>query len=199
MGASKNIDAVTIFAKLRERYNENSTVLLSQAALAKKFGVSKATICRLENDSEYHPKAKLLQQYSDFFQVSLDDLTGTKPDSRREQQAMALRAIGLSDSTVETLQHIADTSTSSLNLIGLVNALMGSGEHTITFLLEIMDRLKSDDRNAFVDLFSSEMIRTFFDDVVKPQMRTSLEKSYKVDELIAKASNEMEDADTPDN
>lgn len=29
MGASKNIDAVTIFAKLRERYNENSPVLLS--------------------------------------------------------------------------------------------------------------------------------------------------------------------------
>lgn len=112
---------------------------------------------------------------------------------------MALRAIGLSDSTVETLQHIADTSTSSLNLMGLVNAIMGSGEHTITFLLEIMDRLKSDDRNAFVDLFSSEMIRAFFDDVVKPQMQTSLGKSRKVDERIAKASNEMEDADTPDN
>ena len=36
MGASKNIDAVTIFAKLRERYNEENSVYLSQAALAKK-------------------------------------------------------------------------------------------------------------------------------------------------------------------
>lgn len=199
MGASKNIDAVTIFAKLRERYNETHNTYLSQAALAKEFEVGAATINRLETDPKYRPKAKLLQQYSDFFKVSLYDLTGTKPDNRREQQAMALRAIGLSDSTVETLRHIADTSTSSLNLMGLVNAIMGSGEHTITFLLEIMDRLKSDDRNAFVDLFSSEVVRVFFDDVVKPQMRTSLEKSRKVDDLIASAPNGTEYADTPDN
>lgn len=198
MGASKNIDAVTIFARLRERYNENSPVLLSQAALAKKFGVSKSTISRLENDLEYRPKAELLQQYSDFFKVSLNDLTGTKPDIRREQQATALRAMGLSDSAVETLQHIADTSTSSLNLMALVNALMGSGEHTVTFLLEIMDRLKSDDRNAFVDFISSEMIQAFFNDVVKPQMRTSLEKSRKMDELIAGVPDEIKYADTPD-
>lgn len=184
MGASKHIDAVTIFAKLRERYNEEHSDFLSQAALARKLGVSKATICRLENDPEYRPKSELLQKYSDFFNVSLDDLTGTKPDNRREQQSTALRAMGLSDSTVETLQHIADTSTSSLNLMALVNALLGSGEYTITFLLEVMNRLKSDDDNAFAELFSSEIVKQFFDLVVKPKMKIALEQSRKMDDFM---------------
>ncbi len=198
MGAPKNIDAVTIFAKLRERYNEEHSDYLSQEALARKFGVSKATISRLETDPTRHPKSELLQKYSDFFNISLDDLTGNKPDNRREQQATALRAMGLSDSTVETLQHIADTSTSSLNLMALVNALLGSGEHTIAFLLEIMDRLKSDNDNAFAELFSSEKVKRFFDMVVRPKMKVSLEQSRRMDDYMKGIPDKVKYADTPD-
>jgi len=198
MGAPNNIDAVTIFAKLRERYNEEHSHYLSQEALARKFGVSKSTISRLETDPTRRPKSELLQKYSDFFGVSLDDLTGTKPDNRREQQATALRAMGLSDSTVKTLQHIADTSTSSLNLMALVNALLGSGEHTIAFLLEIMDCLKSDNSNAFAELFTSKKVEYFFDKVVKPQMEIALGKARKMDDLMKNIPDEIKYADTPD-
>lgn len=98
MGARKNIDSVTIFAKLRERYNETHSDYLSQAALGKIIGVSATTINRFENDPKYRPKAKRLQGYSDFFKVSLDDLTGTKPDNTKEKQAKAIRAMGLGQS-----------------------------------------------------------------------------------------------------
>lgn len=195
MGASKHIDAVTIFAKLRERYNETNSVYLSQAALAKKFGVCAATINRLENDSKCRPKAKLLQQYSDFFKVSLDDLTGIKPDSTKEKQAKAIRAMGLSDSAVETLQMISECPDSE-NLLAVVDALIGSKEYTIVFLQQLLGYFQTED-NTLSKTAMLTFLTDYLDGTVKPQIMNALKRFQRMDEYIASIPDEVKYADMP--
>lgn len=200
MGASKHIDAVTIFAKLRERYNEEHSDLLSQAALARKLGVSKATISRLENDPEYHPKSELLQKYSDFFNVSLDDLTGIKPDNTKEKQAKAIRVMGLSDSVVETVQMISECSDSE-NLLAVVSALIGSKEYTIAFLRQLLGYFQAED-SYLAKTAMLTFLTDYLDGTVKPQIMNALKRVQQMDEYIASIPDEVkyaETADTPDN
>lgn len=197
MDMSKNIDPITKFAKLRERYNEEHSEMLTQEKLAKKFEVSRNTILRLENEVGYHAKTELLQKYCDFFNVSLDDLTEVRPDSTKEKQEKAIRAMGLSDSVVETLQMISECPDSE-NLLSVVNALIGSREYTIVFLRQLLGYFQTED-NTFAKTAMLKLLTDYLDRTVKPQITNALKRLQRIDELIASQSNEVEYPDVPAN
>lgn len=197
---SKNIEPKTIFAKLRERYNEENNKMLSQDKLAEKFGVSRHTISRLENEIGYPVKTELLQKYSDFFHVSFEDLAEIKPDSTKDKQTKAIRVMGLYDSMAETLQMISECPDSE-NLLSVVNALIGSREYTIAFLQQLLGYFQAED-NTLIKPVMLTFLSDYLDKAVKPQIMTALKRLQRVDELTASVPDEVkyaEAADTPDN
>ena len=195
MGMSKNIDPITIFAKLRERYNEEHSELLTQDKLAEKFGVSRSTIFRLENEPDRRPKTELLQKYCDFFHVSLEDLSEVRPDSTKEKQEKAIRAMGLSDSVVETVQMISECSDSE-NLLAVVNALIGSKEYTIVFLQQLLGYFQTED-NPLAKTAMLTFLTDYLDGTVKPQIMNALKRFQRMDEYITSIPDEVKYADTP--
>lgn len=195
MGMSKNIDPKTIFAKLRERYNEEHSEMLTQEKLTKKFEVCRGTIYRLENKPDHRAKTELLQKYSDFFNVSFEDLSEVRPDSTKEKQAKAIRAMGLSDSVAETMQMISECSDSE-NLLSVVNALIGSKEYTMVFLRQLLGYFQTED-NTLSKTVMLTFLTDYLDGTVKPQIINALKRVQRMDEYVASIPDKVKYADTP--
>lgn len=196
MGKRKNLDSVTVFAELREKYNETHNQLMSQKKLGKMLGIGTATVSRIEND-ESKPNESVLKKYCEIFNVTMEYLTGTQA-TEEMKTASFLKSLGITDKAYDTLKRICTISTETNNLSAVVNAFLSSEEHAIYFFQGILNYLQEESfnqQNGYSDnrIQHDILIRTFEDYInyiVKPQLQTAIKKNSKMKELLLEIPDE---------
>lgn len=194
MGGKRNYGKLTPFAAVRENYNSDKNTRherLTQAKLAKELNVSSSTICRIER-GEIQPHQDILQGYVDFFDVSADFFIGTTPPTQSNSKTRAYRELGLSDSTVKTLQMIEEYSSGATDLSALLNAFLGGKEHTVLLFQNLLTYLKDLDTNTpLAEHFFVEALKLYLHNVVRPQVQTTIKNSKREDAFLASIPDEI--------
>ena len=126
----------TIFAELRENYNETHSKQIAQQYIADKAFVSKSTISRIET-GETAPTMEVIKAYSDIFGVSMEYLTGIK----QSENIKSAHDIGISDEVISTYQKIDEISNSDENILAVLNSLIGNEQYTLVLLESILKYL----------------------------------------------------------
>lgn len=70
MGKTSHTDSVTIYAQLRENYNDTHSDFLSQSKLGEALGVTKSMVSKIEN-GKVLPSNEIIDAYSKFFEVAV--------------------------------------------------------------------------------------------------------------------------------
>lgn len=202
MDSSTNIDGKSRLGQVRELHNQGRKVdeeWITLEALAEKYHISAATLSRAETGKS-EPSVSVLKAYSEEFSVTLEYLLGISENEDMKTTAV-VRELGLTDTTATTLKKILVSSSKESDLSAAVNAFLGNGEYTEVFFLNLLNYLKNDDdRRLSNNLFL--FLEDYIKEVVKPQLKSVLEKSQATDEYIASIPDEVkyaETADTPDN
>ncbi len=196
MGKKKNLDSQTVFAQLREEYNETHSKTISLEELGKQLGISRATVGRIEN-GEADPKEPVLRKYCEIFNVTMEYLTGTQTTVEMENNAY-LKSLGITDDTYKTLKKIREISNDTNNLSAVVNAFLSNEEYAVCFFQSILSYLQLEffnQQNGYTDNGQQHdfLIRTFeeyINNVVKPQLQTAIKKNNKMKELISEVPDE---------
>lgn len=183
MGKSKNLDAVTPFAKLREEYNETHDKTLSQTDMGKIAHVSKSTISRIENGTK-PPSTEVIKAYSEYFNVSLEYLT----DIKQPEEAIPAREMGISEEVINTYNKIAQLSNHDENIRAVLNSLVGNDINTIFLLESILSYLSNQQANGSnkqIENIFIENILHYVNDIMKPQLQKVIKKNVAWhDELV---------------
>lgn len=195
MGRKKNYEPMTIFARLREEYNECHEKRLSQEELGKMLGLSRSTMCRIEN-GEKAPDFDTLQRYSDFFHISVEELSGTADN--KDLKNLTAGALGLSSEAIVTLRLLAEHSDKSQNLMALVNAFLGNEVDTLLFFQRIFSSIKATGPTRMTKLLMSDFIAEYIETII-PKMQRAIENSRGFDYEILCTPDDIKHADTPDN
>lgn len=184
--------SLTIFAKLRDEYNETpDNEFMTQQELADRLGISKATVSRYES-GEKQPRAETLKKYSEIFNVPMDYLTETQPTVKMKNTA-TMKALGIKGDAVNTLRKIRDISTDEFNLSAVVNAFLSNEEYAVCFFQNILNYLQTEysnqqsghnDNRIQHDLLI-RMFEDYINHVVAPQVQTAIKKNDKTKEAIA--------------
>lgn len=195
MGRKKNYEPMTIFARLREEYNECHEKRLSQEELGKMLGLSRSTMCRIEN-GEKAPDFDTLQRYSDFFHISVEELSGTADN--KDLKNLTAGALGLSSEAIVTLRLLAEHSDKSQNLMALVNAFLGNEVDTLLFFQRIFSSIKATGPTRMTKVLMSDFIAEYIETII-PKMQRAIENSRGFDYEILCTPDDIKHADTPDN
>ena len=188
MGKPKHPDSVTIYAQLRENYNDTHSDFLSQSKLGEVLGVTKSMVSKIEN-GQVRPSNEIIDAYSKFFEVTPEYLTGITI-SEELKNSTAYTALGLSDKTVETLRLMVDYPTNPINLIALLNAILGNGELTLGFLQSVFSLIETkDDSDDTFNVLVLSQIRNYFYNTVAPQIKKPLAECKTIDKDISVASD----------
>lgn len=196
MDDSINLDGKTRFGQVRELYNQdrNANEGITLEALYEKSGISVSTLSKVEN-GKTSPSVDVLKAYSETFGVTLGYLLGIN-ESEDMKATAVVRELGLTDTTATTLKEILALSSPENDLSAVVDAFLGNGELTLGFFQDLLAYLKNDNNGIVGDiLFAS--LKDYIEKVVKPHLRTVLEKSEKMDKAIADIPDEVKYADTP--
>ena len=195
MGRKKNYEPMTIFARLREEYNECHEKRLSQEELGKMLGLSRSTMCRIEN-GEKAPDFDTLQRYSDFFHISVEELSGTADN--KDLKNLTAGALGLSSEAIVTLRLLALHSDFCQNLIAIFNSFLGNEVDTILFFQRIFSSIKATGPTRMTKLLMSDFIAEYIETII-PKMQRAIENSRGFDYEILCTPDDIKHADTPDN
>lgn len=201
MGKKKNMDSVTVFAQLREEYNETHSKTMSLEKLGELLGISKATVSRIEN-GESRPNESILKKYCEIFNVTMEYLTRTQSTKKMKSTAI-MKSFGITSGTLNTLRKIRNSSTDTNNLSAVVNAFFSNEEHAICFFQSILNYLQAEYSNPQSGRNDNRiqhdlLIRTFEDyinHVVAPQIQTAIKKNAKMKEFISEIPDEIKHAD----
>lgn len=85
---------MTIGSKLKELRVANN---LSLQDLANAVGASKAHIWDIERGASKNPSLELLKKIADYFQISIGELVGERPDAKGEPEELIALYRGLKD------------------------------------------------------------------------------------------------------
>lgn len=195
MGKKKHENPVTIYAQLREEYNDNNFHTISQAQLADKLKISRATLCRIENGTA-KPKIEVMQKYCEIFGVTMDYLSNA-PTSNNVMENTTLKSYGITKNTLDTFKMIKDISSTTENLSLFVNLFMGNKKQTLLFFNEMYSYLKTEYYNKEQNIENDFAIKqlmfstfsNYIDKIVKPQLQKSLKKNYDWQNNIVENSN----------
>lgn len=174
MGKKKHITPVTVFAQLRERYNETHSEFLSQEKMGKIVHVSKATISRIENGS-FTPTDDVLKAYSEFFNVSMDYLKPTEqPINTIPANAVPVAELGITEDVIATYKRINEISNHNENIGAVLNSLIGNDLDTVILLQNILSYLVeqvSCSNNRISEAFFIDCILHYINNIMKPQLQ----------------------------
>lgn len=191
-----NLDGKTRLGQVRELYNQDRDANegITLEALAEKAHTTPSTLSRVENGIT-GPSVNVLKVYSETFGVTAGYLLGISENEDMKINAV-VRELGLTNTTAATLKEILASSSKESDLSAAVNAFLGNGESTVGFFLDLLNYLKNDDDSRLsVILFS--FLEDYIKKVVKPQLKTALEKNQKMDEDYASIPDEVKYADAP--
>lgn len=165
----------TIYAQLREEYNDKNILPMSQTQLAKKLGVSKATVSRYENGTST-PKASVMKKYCKIFNVSMEYLTNT-PRTNKTFSNEILQSYGITRDTFKTFKLMKERSTSIENLSSLANAFMGNQEETVSFFSQLFSYAISEN-NEITDTLMLSNLKNYLNHIVRPQLQRSIKIAH---------------------
>ena len=181
----------TIFAKLRENYNDTHSKRISQKDVGDIAHVSKSTISRIEN-GEIQPTIDIIKAYSDTFNVSMEYLTG----KAQPKKSTSAHDIGISKEVISTYQKIDALSNSDENILAVLNSLIGNEQHTIILLQNILKYLTNQEiygsNKSFDDLFIGE-IKNYVNIIMKPQLQKVINKNINFSKSIDNMNIPYED------
>lgn len=180
MGKRKHENTVTVFAKLREEYNETHDKMISQTAIGKMANVTKSTISRIEN-GEQQPTPEVIKAYSDFFKVSTDYfLLKEQIKDKIPDDATPVREIGVTENVVATYKQLDEISNHNENILAVLNSLIGNGTDTVCLLQNILTYLVSQQTNncnKISEAFFVDNMLHYVNDIMKPQLQKVLKRN----------------------
>lgn len=191
-----NLDGKTRLGQIRELYNQDRDANegITLEALAKKANTTASTLSRVET-GKTGPSVDVLKVYSETFGVTAGYLLGISENEDMKINAV-VRELGLTDTTATTLKEILASSSKESDLSAAVNAFLGNGESTVIFFLNLFNYLKNDGDSRVNDILFT-FLEDYIKKVVKPQLKSVLEKSQAMDEYYASIPDEVKYADTP--
>ena len=191
MEKGNKISEKTVFAELREQYNERNSKRITQKEIAEKLSVDRTSISRLEN-GQRQPTPEDIQVYCEIFDVTLESIMNTENTNQNKDRAI-LHSLGLTDASIDTIAILKEYSTGEENLISLLNAFIGNKEFTIVFLQQILCYLANtngvqqynDFRNSPAYDFFVKGFMEYINVTVRNQVQGSLKKLIKSNEISA--------------
>lgn len=179
------------FRDVRDEYNEcitNKKEKLTQKNMAEYCCIGKSTISRIER-GEIEPSLNVLIGYSDKFNVSMDYLLG-RSNAKDVKNCTVSNELGLSDSAIETLKDIKNSSFN--DLLDIINAFIGSDEHTVMYFSNLLTILAGEQALSDIEDETAKMITTrtieqnmtnftieYIKQIIQPQITKVIEDCYK--------------------
>jgi len=152
MSDLKNIDGKTRFGQVRELYNQEHK--RGEQVTLEKLGemchTSPATFSRIEK-GETDPSIDVIKTYSELFGVTTAYLMGVDETDAIKETA-AIKKLGLTDTTGNTLRNISAMSTDKNDLMALVNAFLGNGELTLGFFQNLLFYIEDENMDIEGDI-----------------------------------------------
>lgn len=189
------------FREVREEYNDmiaNTGNKITQEYMANCCGADNSTISRIER-GQTEPTPNILIGYADTFNVSLDYLL-RRSNAKNIKNCTVNQELGLSDSTIEILKKIKNSSDDSY-LLDIINAIIGNDKHTVDFLINLFNcmvdeqislNIKSDAQKTIeydkIKTRKINYIMNYITNIVQPQLKNVIENSnsYKEAEIQEK-------------
>ena len=174
---------------IREEYNislPDKKDEIRQDDIAKMVGLGKSNISKLENETR-KPTAEDLLAYSKLCHVSLDYILDDKVKAKQPKNATISRQLGITDAVADTMRNIRDASSKEYDYSAVLNAFIGNGENTFSFISEIFSCLLSEHvngRNATNDALMISNILNYLEKYVKPQLTEVLERRRQYEEQL---------------
>lgn len=188
MKADNKLPETTVFARLREEYNETHDERLTQVKLAEKLCISRDTLIRIEK-GETFPKRETLEKYSQFFKVPMWHLT--EPNKKASiNKIMVGQTFGLTEDALDTLSMIRSLSTSSENISALVSAFLGNGIDTFNLFTNLFSYMATEESLSKEKGFSVQeswmydIFKEYMKRFVAPRLQNTLKKNEKMQESI---------------
>lgn len=174
---------------IREEYNESLSDKkdeIRQDDIAKIVGLGKSNISKLENETR-KPTVDDLLTYSKVCHVSLDYIMDDSVKAKQPKNATISRQLGITDAVADTMKAIRAASSKEYDYSAVLNAFIGNGENTFSFISEIFACLLSEHvngRNATNDALMISNILNYLEKYVKPQLTEVLERRRQYEEQL---------------
>lgn len=181
---------------IREEYNislPDKKDEIHQDDIAKIVGLRKSDISKLENETR-KPTTTDLLTYSKLCHVSLDYILDDKVKAKQPKNATISRQLGITDAVADTMKNIRDASSKECDYSAVLNAFIGNGENTFSFISEIFSFLLSEHaygRNATIDALMISNIMNYIERYVRPQLTNVLECRKQYEEQIEELPPEV--------
>ncbi len=181
--------AMRSLKEIREKYNEllpDTKDDIRQEDIAKMVGLKKSDISKLENGKRKPTDIDLLT-YSKLFNVSLDYILDDTVKAKQPKNATISRKLGITDAVADTMKDIRDASSKEYDYSAVLNAFIGNGENTFSFISEIFACLLSEHvngRNATNDALMISNTLNYLKKYVKPQLTEVLERRRQYEEQL---------------
>lgn len=181
--------AMRSLKEIRDKYNEllpDTKDDIRQEDIAKMVGLKKSDISKLENGKRKPTDIDLLT-YSKLFNVSLDYILDDTVKAKQPKNATISRKLGITDAVADTMKDIRDASSKEYDYSAVLNAFIGNGENTFSFISEIFACLLSEHvngRNATNDALMISNILNYLEKYVKPQLTEVLERRRQYEEQL---------------
>ncbi len=175
-----------VFKELREDYNKTLTMNgkeMTQTAIAKEMRQDRSHVSKLEN-GEIQPTLNDYIFYHNKFSVTIEYLLGET--TAKEMKNMRLGAdLGITDAVAETMFELKRISGEDGNWSAVLNAFIGNGMNTITFINHIYSFLYNEYRygeSAESGALMISNIMNYLNKYVKPQLTGVFELAKQYDE-----------------
>ena len=176
------------FKQLRLEYNNLVSAdkdELSQTDLANEMGLVRSHISKLES-GKTNPTLEDYIYYHGKFGVTIEYLLG-ETNSKKPKNMRVGKDLGVTDAVADTMKDIRDASSKEYDYSAVLNAFIGNGENTFSFISEIFACLVSEHvngRNATNDALMISNILNYLEKYVKPQLTEVLERRRQYEEQL---------------
>ena len=176
------------FKQLRLEYNNHVSAdkdELSQTDLANEMGLVRSHISKLES-GKTNPTLEDYIYYHDKFGVTIEYLLG-ETNSKKPKNMRVGRDLGVTDAVADTMTDIRKASSKEYDYSAVLNAFIGNGENTFSFISEIFACLLSEHvngRTATNDALMISNILNYLEKYVKPQLTEALERRRQYEEQL---------------
>ncbi len=137
------------FKQLRLEYNNLVSAdkdELSQTDLANEMGLVRSHISKLESGKN-NPTLEDYIYYHGKFGVTIEYLLG-ETNSKKPKNMRVGKDLGVTDAVADTMKDIRDASSKEFDYSAVLNAFIGNGENTFSFISEIFACLLSEHVNG---------------------------------------------------
>ena len=149
------------------------------------MGLVRSHISKLES-GKTNPTLEDYIYYHGKFRVTIEYLLG-ETNSKKPKNMRVGKDLGVTDAVADTMTDIRKASSKECDYSAVLNAFIGNGENTFSFISEIFACLVSEHvngRNATNDALMISNILNYLEKYVKPQLTEVLERRRQYEEQL---------------